>query len=115
MSFQPMKLSLLEPELLKRKQDGDSVMGVLFSKADGLFFVCPLCYSNNGMKRPGVHGIICWQPHVPQDVTPGPGRWTFKGSSLEDITLVAGSSSIHLTGPGCGAHFFIENGMVRTA
>lgn len=79
-------------------------------EADGLQFDCPLCYVNNGWSSIGVHSIICWEPNVPQTTSPNPGRWTMTGTSLDDLTLVAGSSSIHLTGEGCGAHFHIRNG-----
>jgi len=40
---------------------------------------------------------------------PIPGRWEFIGTSFENLSLVAGSSSIQLTS-GCMAHFTITNG-----
>jgi hypothetical protein len=111
-----MRLTELEPRFLKIvdertfRTDVDAV-----AEADGVMFVCPLCLKNAAMTRPGVHSVICWRPHVPQTVTPGPGRWDFSGTGFGDLTLTAGSSSISLTGPGCGAHFFITNGEILLA
>jgi anti-sigma factor ChrR (cupin superfamily) len=83
-------------------------------EADGIFFLCPKCWMGNGGRREGVHQILCWQPNVPQDVHPVPGRWKFEGTSFEDLTLVAGSSSVALVG-GCEAHFWIRNGEISFA
>lgn len=105
-----MKLSELEPKFIA-KPDADGIMRFMETISDGLQFLCPVCFKANS-GAVGTHSIICWQPHVPQTVTPGPGRWKFKGTSFHDLTLVAGSSSIFLTGPGCGAHFFIKNGEI---
>jgi hypothetical protein len=82
------------------------------AKADGIIFLCPKCFAANGGPT-GTHSVICWQPKIPKKIKPGPGRWSFEGTSFDDLTLVAGSSSIHLTGKGCGAHFFIRNGMIQ--
>jgi hypothetical protein len=83
-----------------------------FADADGVFFLCPKCFlANHG--DVGTHSVMCWRPRVPADVAPKPGRWEFQGTGLHDLTLVAGSSSILLTGPGCGAHFFIRNGAIE--
>jgi hypothetical protein len=76
--------------------------------ADGIRFLCPKCFEANGGPK-GTHSIICWQPHVPQTTPPTPGRWSFEGSTLDNLTLVAASSSIRLTG-GCMAHFWIRDG-----
>jgi hypothetical protein len=85
------------------------------AEADGFIFVCPKCFAENGMNRKGVHSIICWNPSVPQTTSPTPGRWNMIGTGFEDLTLQAGSSSIHLMPPGCGWHGFIENGNIRNA
>lgn len=77
-------------------------------RADGIVFLCPVCFVKNGGSR-GTHSVICWRPRVPADVQPGPGRWEFVGSSLDDLTLVAGSSSIQLTG-GCNWHGYVRDG-----
>jgi len=80
-------------------------------EADGVQFLCPKCFAANSGAI-GTHQVICWRPRVPPEVCPKPGRWEFEGTSLSDLTLRAGSSSILLIG-GCEAHFFIENGAIR--
>ena len=107
-----MKLIDLEPEFLKRDDDMNWHRVESLSEADGIIFVCPKCLAETG-KRPGVHSIICWNPSVPQTTQPTPGRWNMLGTGMNDLTLQAGSSSILLTGPGCGAHFFIQNGEIK--
>lgn len=64
-------------------------------------FYCPKC---NGARA---HYIICWIPAIPAHIEPGPGRWTFSGSSLADLTL---SPSVVVN--ACGAHFFVRNGAI---
>lgn len=84
--------------------------------ADGILFVCPLCFlaaqdqhfdPNVGVR--GVHSVLCWRPRVPADVSPGHGRWDLQGTGLSDVTLVAGSSSIQLIG-GCAWHGYVRRG-----
>jgi len=106
-----MRLSELEPQFLKITspttfQDVDAI-----ADADGVIFLCPVCFRANGGSV-GTHSVICWQPHVPQTIPPTPGRWNFVGTGYGDLTLRAGSSSIALTGDGCKAHFFITNGEI---
>jgi hypothetical protein len=107
-----MKLIDLEPQFLKTNEDGtlhhyvDSI-----KEADGIRFLCPLCFKNN-KGSVGTHGCICWQPHVPQNISPKPGRWYFDGTGYDNLTLRNGSSSILLNGDGCKAHFFIKDGEV---
>lgn len=75
-------------------------------------FLCPLCFTRNSGPI-GTHIVICWQPDkVPADATPGPGRWKFQGTSLDDLTLIANSSSILLTS-GCEWHGYVRNGNVE--
>lgn len=87
--------------------------------ADGVTFLCPLCFRNNGGPV-GTHIVICWFTHVPlkegdRDISPGPGRWNPSGTSLDDLTFVPpGSTSVALRG-GCNWHGFIENGIARPA
>ena len=82
-------------------------------EADGVWFYCPKCYTANGGMR-GTHSVICWRPRVPADVDPKPGRWEFQGTGLDDLTLVADSSSILLRS-GCCAHFFVQAGEIVMA
>jgi len=109
-----IRLAELEPKFLKRLDDHHfrDVKGI--EEADGVRFLCPKCMIANGMKREGVHSIICWDPGVPQTTRPTPGRWAMLGTGLADLTLKSNSSSILLNG-GCAAHFFIEAGTIRNA
>ncbi len=108
-----MKLTDLDPQFLKRL-DANSWQNVdNKAEATGIRFLCPKCFkANNGST--GTHSIICWDPTVPQDTRPTPGRWSMDGSSFDDLTLRAGSSSIKLEG-GCEAHFYITNGEIISA
>ncbi len=112
-----MRLTELEPEFLRIDDFNDpvhhQVQGDRMEGAHGLLFVCPLCSLAIGSNN-GAHRIICWRPMVPQTFHPVPGRWDCQGSGLHDISLVAGSSSIFLQGPGgCQWHGFIRNGNVE--
>lgn len=78
--------------------------------ADGVWFLCPKCFATNGGAI-GTHRVICWRPKVPQSINPKPGRWEFKGTSIEDLELVAGSSSVQVIG-GCEAHFYVRDGAI---
>jgi hypothetical protein len=107
-----MRLSDLEPRFVKRIDDRSyQTDGVAFEEADGVLFLCPKCFAENGGSQ-GTHSILCWRPRVPQTVSPKPGRWEFQGAGVGDLTLVAGSSSVLLTS-GCHAHFFIRNGNIE--
>jgi hypothetical protein len=86
--------------------------------ADGVMFLCPVCFAAKGLQFGstcdiGVHSIICWEPSVPRDRSPGPGRWNMQGTGIDDLTLVAPSSSILLQS-GCRAHFFVRDGKIAT-
>lgn len=107
-----MKLAELEPQFVRRTghdewEDVDSV-----DDADGILFLCPKCFETNGGPR-RTHMVLCWRPGVPQTQAPRPGRWEMEGTGYDDLTLVAGSSSVFLKGPGCGAHFFVRDGQIR--
>jgi hypothetical protein len=109
-----MKLRELEPQFLKITTETSWSHVDSIAEADGIIFLCPVCFkTNNGPI--GTHSIICWTPKVPLTITPGPGRWNLVGTSYDDLTLTAGSSSIHLTGEGCGAHFYIQGGEIKSA
>jgi hypothetical protein len=106
-----MRLLDLSPRFLKRTGDSWQQDVERPGDSDGLIFLCPKCFEQN--KGPvGTHSIICWRPHVPPDIDPKPGRWEMKGAGFADLTLVAGSSSVNLTG-SCNAHFFVTNGEIR--
>lgn len=78
--------------------------------AQGVWFLCPKCWRANGGPV-GTHGVLCWFQGrgVPAGEAPGPGRWNARGTSLDDLTLEAGSSSILLRG-GCAWHGFVRDG-----
>jgi hypothetical protein len=81
------------------------------AESDGVGFLCPKCFAENGGPV-GTHYVICWfEDKVPDDVYPGPGRWNPAGTSLDDLTFVPGkkSQSVALIG-GCAWHGFVANG-----
>lgn len=107
-----MRLRELEAQFLKRIGDGSHQLEVPFADADGVMFLCPKCFA---VSHGGVHSIICWfVGKVPDSEDPQPGRWNPSGTGLDDLTFVPpGSTSVLLTGGGCGAHFFVERGQIR--
>lgn len=105
-----MRLVDLDAKFLKRDDSHRFHYVDTIGEADGVWFLCPKCFAANGAA--GTHAVICWAPQVPQDTRPTPGRWKLKGTGLADLTLKASSSSVHLTGPGCGAHFFVRGGVI---
>jgi len=107
-----MRFAQLDPKFLKIVDNQSWRCVEEIEGADGVLFLCPKCFETNSGEV-GTHSIICWAPHIPllPDLT-GPGRWALKGTSVEDLSLVAGSSSVLLNG-GCNAHFFVECGLVR--
>ncbi len=105
-----MKLRKLEPEFLKLQSANSFRRGISMAGTDGIWFLCPKCFQANGGPV-GTHHVLCWRPHVPQSIKPGPGRWEWTGTSFDDLSLVAGSSSILLLS-GCKAHFFVTNGEI---
>lgn len=98
----------LEARFLKVKDTRSFLHVDNIGEADGVVFLCPKCFEQKGGPK-GTHSVICWSPKVSQEVGPKPGRWEMHGSGLDDLTLVAGSSSVQLNG-GCDAHFFVRNG-----
>lgn len=109
-----MRLLDLKPRLLKIDAADSWEWIESVAEADGIIFLCPVCWTQNSGSV-GTHSIICWKPHVPLTRAPGPGRWNLVGSSLSDLSLRAGSSSVLLQGAPCKAHFFVENGNIRNA
>jgi hypothetical protein len=108
-----MKITDLEGSFRRITDDkGSNELIEKIEDADGLLFQCPKCFIK--LKGPvGCHYVMCWTPKVPQTIPPVPGRWKLVGTSLADVTLVAGSSSVHLVG-GCQAHFFVKNGQIES-
>jgi len=102
-------LKELDAKLLKREDDNSSQYVDSVAEADGLMFLCPKCFKENGGKV-GTHSVICWFKHVPPHIDPKPGRWHPQGSTIDDITFVGpGAASVLLTS-GCKWHGFVKNG-----
>ena len=111
MNKKNLNLKALEASFLKLIPDNSFETVDSINDADGVMFLCPKCFVAN--KGPvGTHSVICWRPHVPQDVHPIPGRWGFLGNGIDDLELKAGSSSVSLT-TGCKAHFFVRDGIIQ--
>ena len=110
-----MNLTDLEPQFLKVESPTSYRYVAAVAEADGITLLCPTCFQkNNGPV--GTHSLMLWQPRVPQDITPGPGRWVFLGTGYGDLTLdntsIGQTSSILVNG-GCNTHFHIRNGAVE--
>lgn len=114
-----MKLTDLEPKFVRLSdaERGSFERVDSLVQAQGVMFLCPKCYAQNG-GRLGTHAVICWSRSrgVPEKVEPGPGRWKLSGTGLHDLTLDAEpgqSRSVLLTSPtGCKWHGFVTNGEV---
>lgn len=107
-----MKLTDLEPEFLSVDIE-TKIMTVVdtLGEADGISFLCPKCFAENNGPI-GTHRVLCWTPQVPQKISPNPGRWSMNGFGFNNLSLVAKSSSVALTG-GCRAHFFVTKGEIK--
>lgn len=114
-----MKLSKLQPKWLRYSNK----CGAIFirevdsiDQAQGVRFSCPKCWLANQGPR-GTHGVICWSRSrgVPDDASPGPGRWKMIGTGFHDLTLQADPpstrSSVLLTS-GCRWHGHVTRGQV---
>jgi len=111
-----MTLRELDAEFLKR-EDGGYRMVATLQEADGITYVCPQCFVNKGNAVVGAHHIIDWfRGKVPDDASPGPGRWTPSGTGIDDLTFVPGDppmmTSVRLQGE-CNAHYHVKNGAIE--
>lgn len=100
-----MRLDDLEPELVVHAPSASPAhLPLTLANAQGVMFGCPQC------SGPKSHSILCWFRNrgVPDNETPGPGRWDVSGASLEDLTL---SPSVNVK--GCW-HGFVRNGEIIT-
>lgn len=105
-----MRLKELEAHFLKRDDSHHFHIVDTIAEADGVQFLCPVCFSKNSGSV-GTHSVICWKPSVPQDTSPTPGRWNLVGAGIDDLSLIARSSSVKLES-GCKAHFHVKNGAI---
>jgi len=101
-----MKLTLLEPILLR--VDGDGVYDVVetLPDAQGMMFLCPKCFAANGGPV-RTHSVLVWFDGrgVLASMTPAP-RWQVDGKTIDELSL---APSVHITG-GCGWHGWVKNG-----
>ncbi len=109
-----LPLSHLQAEFLCKTAGGHKTHPTI-EGADGISFLCPRCFTDNG-GAVGTHTIICWfEGRVPDDLLPGPGRWQPQGSSLEDVSFVptkrTSATSVKLMG-GCNFHGHVIRGHV---
>jgi hypothetical protein len=97
--------------------------GVTLENADGVIFLCPKCFVENGGEI-GTHSVICWFiGKVPDDAVPGPGRWNPSGTGLDNLTFIPpGATSVNLDVPdhnaavvssGCKWHGIVQNGQAN--
>jgi hypothetical protein len=106
-----INLRFLEAEFCRFDHRPEGVFlphGMAIEQAQGIMFLCPQCYdTNNGLV--GTHRVLCWfkDRGVPDEATPGPGRWTVTGVGIDDLSL---TPSVHLSGPGCGWHGYVKSG-----
>lgn len=114
-----LRLTALDLQFIRyeRRPDGVHIHNVdRIDQAQGVRFICPLCFERNGNQRSGVHSVICWSKSrgVPDDAQPGPGRWLMRGTGYSDLTLDGepGKSRSVLLLIGCKWHGFVTNGLV---
>lgn len=107
-----LRIRHLEADFLKFTGEQNFQRTQVMAGADGIILCCPKCFLANNNSAIGTHSIICWAPHVPENWRPGPGRWRLEGTSIDDVSLVASSSSVRLTS-GCEAHFFVRSGQIE--
>lgn len=114
----PLTLRDLQAKLIRlTNDDGSSVIVPSVDQAQGVRFLCPVCFLRNGRKRPGAHSVICWSSSagVPEITRPGPGRWRLVGTTLDDLRLMeepGKSRSVLLLG-GCAWHGFVTAGNIE--
>lgn len=102
-----MRLIELEPTFIRFEGLDSFWRDVEFSVADGISFLCPLCYvANNGIV--GTHSIIVLFTRCNPAIMPTWHRWDMNGSKFDDLTI---SPSIRIT-VGCNWHGFIRNGEI---
>lgn len=106
-----MRLLELEPQFVKLTSTGGWQDVETLVEAEGIWFLCPLCFQKNGGST-GTHGVLCWFRGVGPEVAPGPGRWAPYGSGLLDLSL---TPSVWLNGGGCGWHGWVQNGNITFA
>lgn len=114
-----MRLTELEPKFIRYECNGNIETFIPVDSIDqcqGIIFLCPKCFADNNGPV-GTHSVICLSRSrgVPDDATPGPGRWAIEGTGFHDLTLNGdppnSARSVLLQG-GCAWHGFVTNGEV---
>lgn len=102
-----MRLVDLEARFLRVAHPGHFT-GTEFEHAQGIVFLCPLCFRKNGGEV-GTHSVIVWfaERGVPDNLDPK-GRWEAVGTCLNDLTV---TPSIQVVG-GCAWHGYVVKGEV---
>lgn len=113
-----MRLRVLQAEFLRLDEEDSSGarsftrLGDAKGDADGVMFLCPKCFAENGGEV-GTHSILIW---FQGSRSTFPVRWEARGSSIDDLTL---SPSIALNEnmkdvpgepPICRWHGHVTNG-----
>jgi hypothetical protein len=110
-----MRFADLEPEWVNDAKPGgghrrDDALDV--ASAQGVMFLCPLCFQKNNGPA-GTHSILVWfrGRGVPDEASPGPGRWEVSGRDFDDLTV---HPSINLEGgSGCHWHGWLQHGFCK--
>lgn len=86
------------------------------SAAQGLLFLCPLCFARNGGAA-GTHSILIpfKDRCVPPGFEPTLPRWAASGSGIDDLTIspsidLSSDGAGHPRHEGCAWHGFVRNG-----
>ena len=93
-----MRLCDLDAQFVGEWRPGGYVRLTSVQGAQGILFQCPGCAAGKPRAEDGGiagdHYVLCWFVNpvggalvVPASESPGPGRWTFSGSSIDDTTL----------------------------
>jgi hypothetical protein len=106
-----VRLIELNPEWVKMTDDRSYESVDTLAEAQGLWFLCPVCFQRNSGVV-GTHHVLCWfaARGVLDSRKPGPGRWTPTGTDFKDLSL---APSILLPQSKCEAHFHVINGEIQ--
>lgn len=110
-----MQLTALEPRFLRYLPGRVREFSDLLAEAQGVLFLCPLCFKANGNSPVGTHAIevtFADRGVAAEDGSHGsdgqPTRWTVSGTGYADLST---QPSILLLSE-CAWHGFITNGVV---
>ena len=99
-----LKLTDLDPHLLKRVAPLDYEFTDDIGEAEGLQLQCPACHLGGADYRGRFgHTVVLLRDGAP---------WHFVGCGCGDLSLVAGPQSVAFTAGPCRAQFYIRDGRV---